>query len=425
MTDYNPYSQDDDAPFAGRQAVFNRLYGHLTDPAQTHAMLVVGRQRIGKTVLLRQFGKVFDDSFIAVPIALRALHIKYESNWLMALVNAALNILNQREFNLARLTPPPVADDELRIWLSDTRLPEIFNIIRAHRRLVFLLDDAEALIDAIVAGSLPMDSFSYLHHLLQTHPQLDIVLTLNTRYEDNLGALSPLSGPVNVVRLNALTLEETTELLRLPNAQTYKITDTVAKAVQQATGGIPHLVQQFGFLLYAYWQKNGEFSEINPSLVKSLIPHVYEESEEDFKIIWHDLSRDERLVLTAISSLLYDDPLRKIDTDSIENWLVETDYPADAVAINAALRGLEYNQIVAHTPAGISVEASLMQKWLLENARIDDGRPSAIETRRYRVWLALGFILLMVVLVALVLAVPRAAKTPPPDAEPTVTLQPR
>jgi hypothetical protein len=422
----NPYLNDDLtlAPFAGRQAAFSRFYQHLTAPSESRvAMLFVGRRHIGKTTFLRRFDAVMDESFIGVYISLKDTPVNYESGWLMTLAHASAEALGQRDFTLSRLSEPPIAEDALRDWLAETRLSEVCTIIRPYRRLVILLDDAESLIDAIVANKLPMDTFVYLQSLLEKHPQLGIALTLDTGREAHLEALSPLVSPASVFRLDNLTLAETTQLLREPVTGLYAVSDEAVNAVQTATGGAPLLLQRYGFLLYHHWQHNPQNATINEEVAKSLASNVYIEVEEEFKAAWHSLERDERLVLTAIVSLLYDDPLRKIDTAAIQAWLLETDYPVDTIAINSAIRGLEYGETIKESPSGITVNASLMQRWLVENARLSDVPSNPANTRRTRLWLAaLALILLLALLVALALSIPRSGSDPA-TSQPTVTLQ--
>ena len=67
--------------------------------------------------------------------------------------------------------------------------------------------------------------------------------------------------------------------------------------------------------------------------------------------MWDMLNRDEHLVLAAISMQLYKNPLQPVSMTSIETWLAETDYPLDSVAINTALRSLEYYELIQGTIA--------------------------------------------------------------------------
>jgi hypothetical protein len=272
----------------------------------------------------------------------------------------------------------------------------------------------------VTAKILPPDTFSYLQALLEAHSQLGMALTIDARREPDLAMLSPLVDAMSVVRLTGLRLEECGHLLREPVTGMYTLSDESIAAIHRATGGHPHLLQCYGYHLFHYWQAHLDEPVIPESAVNSLAVQVYNDSEKEFKETWQGLTLHERLVLTASGSLLYADPLRKIDTEGIEAWLVETDYPIDSTAINAAIRSLEYDEIVGSTPQGIVISAGLMQKWLLENAQLGEA-PAGVRGRsRFSVWLFLAALIAVLGLIALALAIPRLETRDAPV--PTVTL---
>ena len=86
--------------------------------------------------------------------------------------------------------------------------------------------------------------------------------------------------------------------------------------------------------------------------VKALTSTIYLYNEADYRVLWDHLGANERLVLTAMSDLLYNDPLGRMDAQAIQSWLVETDFPLDMTAINATLRSLEYREILTRRLTG-------------------------------------------------------------------------
>ena len=110
-------------------------------------------------------------------------------------------------------------------------------------------------------------------------------------------------------------------------------------------------------------------------------------------------------------------------------------FPLDVTAINATLRSLEYREILQPTPDGISLSASLMQSWLLENARLGrrtqssaptagTSRPSRalrVTPRLLRILLAILVVLVIANVVAYVW-VNSGSPSVPPNIQPTVTL---
>jgi hypothetical protein len=261
-------------------------------------------------------------------------------------------------------------------------------VIRPPRRLVWLFDDAEHLLKA------PQGHLDYLQTLLKQYSQLAIVLTLDTEHEDKLSQLAPLVNPTTAERIHRLSLDESADLIRhyAPGAD-----DSFIEAIFEASGGHAGLLTRYGHELQRRW-----IDLSDSQALKEAQKAVYEASLAEFRAIWLRLSRDERLVLTAIASLVYDDPLREVTSKLIENWLVETDYPSDVVAINAALRSLDYRDIVSqHQHHGTKLVMGLMQHWLLEHARLDD----AAENGRGRVSIRLVIIVVIVIMIVIALLV--------------------
>lgn len=411
-------------PFAGREAALARLFQHLTDTQLTAPPpLFLGRRRIGKTALLRQFDAVFEEHFIGVYLPLRRVGFETfeeEAAWLRLLAEALLYTLHQRGFSVQSLERLMQDDDEYadsRDWLRRIFLPQVFHVIRANRRIVLLLDDAERLVQAMDAGKLPADHPRYLATLL--HAQLGLTLTMDTTYEAHLSTLAPLVSLASVQRLPRLSPEACAVLLA-----DCRLGEGALKIVQAAAGGEPVLIQRFGYHLYALAQaKPGSLSAHD---VNTVLPLVYADSEAEFAETWLALVRDERLVLTAMCSLLYEDRDRAIDIALIERWLVDTDYPLDVTAIRAAVRGLEYRELVMGGVRDLGIVCGLMQRWLINNTRLaSSGEANASVTRYPRRWLlVLGGLLMVILLVALIFSISRSetsgtSLTPVP----TVTLR--
>jgi hypothetical protein len=427
----NPYRivPSDDlalAPFAGRQAALAQLHARLADPANTEAMLYLGRKGVGKTAFLRHVYSALDETFIGVYIALDDSATTDEMEWLLTLARYATAELIGRGYPLGRLTelPPPLSD--VRGWFVKTFVPELLSVIRAHRRMVFLLDDADVLLDALVAGRLPDDSFVFLRDVLNSTRQLEMVLTLAARREGEVGRMAPLISVQTAYRLSNLTPDETASLLQAPVAGLYRVPEPTVAVLHRATGGAPALLRMFGEALFRHWEDEPDVTTASVDQVRALIPLIYTRAEDVFQEIWNARAPNEQLTLTAISRLYYDNPLGKIDAEAIADWLVETEFPLDTTAINAAIRSLEYDEILTQGPTGVSINAGMMQTWLMDNTET----PSAADTpeaaepaaRAPLRWVVLAIILLIAGVLALVSVSSTPRADTPPQAAPTVTL---
>ena len=423
------------APFAGRKEAFARLYSRLSDPVRTGAILFLGRQHIGKSALLRNADAVFKDTAVGVYVSLRDVTPENEAYWLLALAQAVTASLLEHGFTLSRLSQLDPLGDQPREWLETTFLPQILGAVR--RKLLILIDDADRLLMAERAGQLPEDTFSYLLSLTKKFQNLNFALALDADFEADIEDFAPLVAPTDVIRLANLTADESQWLLQAPPRGLYSVPDECALAVHRLVGGAPGLVQHFGSMFFDRWETYPELNVFTLEDVKALTSTIYLYNEADYRALWERLTANERLVLTAMSDLLYNDPLGRMDAQAIQSWLVETDFPLDITAINATLRSLEYGEVLQPTPEGISLSASMMQSWLLENARLgrrtqaanaplpEEEEPPAPRIRVTPRLLRILLVILIVLVIANVVAyawVNSGSPSVPPNIQPTVTL---
>lgn len=435
----NPYHAGGDdtvgsAPFAGRQDAFGRLYGLTSDPARSGGFLFLGRKGIGKTALLRAIGGLFKDTAISAILPLRDVAIEGESAWLLTVAQSVTAVLIERGFTLSRLSMIEAPGADMRRWLEDVFFPHVFATIRTTRQLLLLFDDADRLLMAIKAGTLPPDTLVFFTELLKQFRQLQIVFTLDTEYEAEIKDFGALIDYQHIYRLSNLSPDEVKWLLTEPVRDYYIVPDEVARAVVAQTGGAPALAQRYGDAFFRRWYDAPDLNVITPDDARTITAKLYQELRPDLRLTWDNLTVNERLVLTAIIGAHYDDPLAALSAESLHAWLVETDYPLDTTAISAALRGLEYRELIA--PQDLAVTAGLMKTWLLENARTVQRsglpRPERTETAAQRLSvsprvLRLLLIALVVLIIANVIAFALVERsptitvtvTPPP---PTVTL---
>lgn len=427
----NPYSAQRPnlaerlAPFGGRAEALARLHQHLSDANTTRAVGYLGRRRAGKSSFLRHFAAVAGPGLVPVYISLGDVPLRNEALWLRTLGDALCAETITRGFRLAEIDAPEDSKG-LREWLNMICLPEVFRAIRPQRRLVLLLDDGQILARAVEDDHQPQDCFAFLHSLLG--PQFDIALTIDLEYESELDRFFPLLEAGDIHRISLLNAAACKHALHEPAAGHYTLTDDAVNAIFEATGGEPALLQRFGAAIYERGTSAPGAPDISAEVVRALMPEVYVASSPEFQLFWKGLNRDERLVLTALSNLLYNDPLAQISTGKVEAWLVETDHPLDMTAINAAVRGLEYHELVRGTASAIRINAGLMQKWLLEHARLSEkditlSREPADNMRTRLIVLVAVIVLAAVVLALSLLGGPAENNAARNTPLPTVTLQ--
>jgi hypothetical protein len=399
--------------FVGRENALALIHQHFTRTQHTQALTIVGRARIGKTALLNQVDAIVDPMVAWVLyVPLKSAPLTSEAAWLRHLFRLALDAAVEHGFSPERLPALPADSGDFRGWLQQTGFPEFFHVIRGARRVLYLLDDIGQLIDAMQRGSLPADHGAYLSSLLQ--PQLDMIVAISEANEMRLSALTPLVNPAETVRLKRLTRTEIKALASVVAGE--PIANDTAAALYTTSGGQPELAQRIA-------QQHGT-GNVSAESLKAAASAVYSPSSDFFRSEWDTLTANEQIVLTAISRILYDDPLARINADRLTEWLHDTDDPLDQTAVNAALRGLDYAEIIEHGSTGFVPRSSLMQRWLMENARLAPHKasspPSSEQSRALWALVAVGVLLLLVVAVLMLNGLP--APVLDTTISPTVTL---
>lgn len=405
---------DNETLFVGREKSLALIHNHITRPDHHRALALIGRAGMGKTTLLRHFDSMFDPSLVwGLYVPLGETPLTTEANWLRVLFECMLEAAVTHGFSRERLPVIPSGSVDWRAWLKETGLPELFHVVRAARRVVILIDDAGVLLDKIARGAFPADHPAYLQSLIQ--PQLDIILTLNDPDEMRLSALAPLVDAAEAFRLVALTREAVGAGLSAIHGG--EVADTLIDAAYSTTGGHPLLLQRLLAQLTP---------PITPESIKAAAQTVYTQSGALFRDMWQNLTANEQIVLTAISKILYEDPLAALSPDRLAQWLLDSNDPLDVTTVSAALRGLEYAEIVSHAGGGFTVRAALMQRWLIENARLTAPTVSAAPTgeQRRALFALIAVALVVLLVIALALTFSGLPAPTPPDAilSPTVTL---
>lgn len=424
-THLNPFDSDATLPaFIGREQALSRLHQHLTDPANTHATLYLGRWHIGKTALLQHFDQFFDDTFISVYIPLKNVEFRDDTRWILDLMQAIQYYVKSRGYHpTISLNDATSESNNLREWFKGVFLEEVYRVIRPQRRIALLLDDTQVLIQAMQDKTLPDDTFAYLHSLMGS--QFGIALTLPVDHEDLISQLAPLSRLTDVQRLHNLSQ---TDVITLLNQTLPNIDAEACNHIHDLIGGDPYLLNRFGYHTYTHWQNTTEM--ITAEDVTTIRTKV-QVTEHDYMLtIWQSFSHNERLVMTALSDLFHENPIRALTPRLIETWLIDTDYPTDIMTVNATIRSLEYRELLSSQEGRISFNGMMMRDWMIQHASISPTKQTNInadaEGLPRQLWVILGIIVLIAVIILFAISQSDSGGGDGSDTPlPTVTLIPQ
>jgi hypothetical protein len=399
--------------FVGREGALAWVRQHLADPLNTPVPAFIGRDGIGKTALLKQFAGVHQgSSFVGVYINCRAHDINNEMDWLIVLYQTLRDHVKQIGIVIEVEKFSDLTDDAevFKAWFKDEYLVKLLRQLDSNGRVLFLIDNAEILLETMMRDTLAEDYFAYLNELRSA--QVGVAFTLHIDYENRLELFYTIvQDSEQFMRLNSLTMEQTQALLE----KNYTIDAEAVEAIYKASGGEPRFIKAFG----AYLPADGA---IDSGQVKSVTRNIYDNHRATFRKLWGELTDDERLVLMAIGNMVYDDPLEPITAGKIERWLSETEHPLELTTIHASIRGLEYRELLAgDTRHELTLQLGLLLPWILEQGALSGGGASGGKLSNRA--LLLGAIVLMVLLIALVVLSNTERDTAPNEgAIPTATI---
>lgn len=369
-------TETDPLPYAGRDEAIARIHTQRTN-APHEPLVVIGRKHIGKTTFLHQLINTASHHSIGIFITLNDLSLDDEDQLWVITSQVILDTLAWYQI----LIPELPSDESARVWFVSIFLPAVIKALRG-RDLLLLWDDAHHLLNE----KLPDDLFETLRRLCS--PAIQMVFAFDIAYEDQIGQFMPFIKPSHQLRLGNLSSAGCEAVLgQYQNG----LGTEMVKAIYEATGGLPHLLHHYGDEL-------GQYADI-----KTLNNAVYERVKDDFLSIWLGRSADEKLVLTAIADLFYDDPLHPISNAHIATWSTKSDYLLDETAINAALRGLVYDELVLLDNHHVRINGDLWRKWLLEHARISGDK--SIKRQTVPMSLIIGTLVVVIMVVLLILSI--------------------
>ncbi|GAB4571743.1 MAG: hypothetical protein Kow0077_09250 [Anaerolineae bacterium] len=408
--------------FAGRQDAFAFVQANLVGDHQTHALVLLGAYKSGKTSVLRRLPEVLDDRYVAVRVSLRASTVSGEKAWLTALAGTLREALETVGIQSARLPELPGHPADLREYLEGEPFTDGLRALRRDRHLLVLVDNAERLVTAVQGRALPRDTFKFLAGLLEKHRHFDLLLAVDSRYETDLLQLGAPFDPGLFFRLGNLSRQEVGALLSGPLPTGLTIAPDALAAIYDLTDGHPYLTQLMGWLLYERAAERDYAGALTVADVEAVTDNALAMGSEVLGAIWTRGTPQEKLVLTALTALSPEEPPQPVPFEDVGAWLIAADHELDPRTVNATWRRLEYEGVLSLSADGkLTINGGLQRRWLRNHVTL----PSswlAMSWRRVAV-LAVAAILVITVIVAVLGSIsgPRAVEQEsPPEA--TITL---
>jgi guanosine-3',5'-bis(diphosphate) 3'-pyrophosphohydrolase len=364
----NPYSPGvaKGSRFYGRRLECERLMTYLCDNFQSHAVLLWGQKRIGKTSLVVRLQEQAQGRFLPVYIDMQAVKDGTSTQFLHLLMNRISLAL--REFDVSQEIFAPAFKHLKRDPLGyfDTYLSQVQRVVE-RCPLVIILDEFQCLCN-LREVTISRDAiFSRLRSLSLHGQGVHLILSGG-------GLLSQLLEQTGIVSLLHITHDEKLATLEMEAAhQLIKdglievggISDTAIDYLLQVTAGHPYYLQLLCSHLYEQAQEKR--AKISRDFVASSIRQWIEEADNSrFQHFWEGFDRESerrnKLILSAIA-----DCRGQNDEVEYENLALAIGKLIPERELVRTLDDLTNLGILRHVHSRYMVEVKLFTQWLRQH----------------------------------------------------------
>jgi hypothetical protein len=415
----------DPAAFFGRADLFAFIRQYLVGGRRAQTIALIGGRGMGKTSTLFACGHRIEGRIIAAYVPLADVE---PGRIFAAMAESARDSVAAAGIAPDRLPDPP--DDASYDWFADAFVPMLLSVLR-NRRILFTFDHTGELIKAIEYGAADPDISSQLSTLNALHERLNMIFAVDNDDEQRIETFEPLQDQTLYRRLGMLTVGEAEELTRTLSEPHYTIDDDAVEGIVSMTGGHPALLHSLNSVI---WESARAENRTRVALqqVENALTPALAEAYPILRGVWDDSTDTEKAVLTTMTTLTETGRGRPVRVDALRTYFVrESDTPPDETSIAAALRSLEYREVLATTAAGEYIFGYGLQfRWLKSQGigyavyRPPQSAP-AVRTPSRAVF-AFGAVIIAAAALALILGqlAGRAGAPPPTDNGGTLTLAP-
>ncbi|MCC7207688.1 MAG: ATP-binding protein [Anaerolineae bacterium] len=424
----NPYNPDratrDPALFVDREDVFAFIRQAIA--AGPQAVAILGSRGMGKTAALLQAQAHVEARYLLVYIGLARADLSGGIDSLLrTMIEAARETIESDEQGFRLPDIPDSPEPDLWTWFTENILDRVFAVVRRFHRLIFVLDDAERLLDAIEAGALPADLGSMLTAVAEIDERIGLVFAADSAAETRLESFAPFNSPLQVFRLGPLADADAEALTRAGSEPFYTLENDALNGILMMAGGHPYLLQLLNMLVWERSSVRRHSEPVTLDDVSAVLQTAIHSADSILRAAWDDATPTEHLALMAITALSRANRGLPVHADEIREWLInEADDPPDATAIASAVRRLEYRGVLRSPRAGLyEFAAGLYFQWLLARVPSETLTPPGERPPARRLLLPTLLLLGLAVAAALVLGRLAAGNGPAAvEGGPTLTL---
>lgn len=348
--------------FLGREDVFKFLQENfLTAPKRV--ILLVGQRRMGKTSILKQLPLRLPQGFFPVFVDCQGLEHAGIGNLLYHLAYMVSDTLAANNIDLPI---PDLATFQERPMFSfeyGFLKPALAKL--SGRTMLILLDEFQALDEAVESGQLETEIFGFLRSMMQHQDKLCFLFSgLQRPLEEAHDLWQPVFNVALRKEVGLLEVNYARELIEKPVAGRMQYDESALEELLRLTCGHPYLTQLFCDRIISHLNEIKEHVA-RMQHIHEVIPHVFSAGVNHFYSLWEDLSAREKIVLIAMCANLSRHQF--VTLSAITRFVRERGIAAeldDVTTVLQRLLGHDMIRYVHSQPPGYAFKVHLFRLWI-------------------------------------------------------------
>jgi hypothetical protein len=349
----NPYvigrPIDDPKLLFGRQDLFYFLEHNLSQGIRV--TLLNGQRRIGKSSIIRNIPtSVKLEDFVFVPFNLEDYS---RENLSKILAELAQEIIEHLEIDATKINPPNIEDLEKDPYIFHSQFLTKVLAQLDGKKIVFLLDEFEALIDNY-SESLLEKFFNYLDFLIKEEEKLFLIMFAG-RQSANMPNLLNYFNDASRNEIDFLNKDSATQLITQPAQGILEYEPEAIQAIIDLSAGHPYFIQVICFAIFVRARELDQW-HINVQNIDKIVDKTIENAEAGLAWFWDGLTVPEKVVFSAVaeSQEIRENPLKLLNNYGIVKTEVLEKAVEDLIAYNFLYE------------TGDRIKIELVRRWLLQ-----------------------------------------------------------
>lgn len=305
----NPYYAGnpirDESMFFGREDIYEFLKNKLASPEQNSVIILYGERRTGKTSILYQIekGKLeLGPEFIPVYIDMNRMATNNDYEFFSTFSSLIQESIASNQ--IQKLVFSFKGKENPHLCFQDSFLPKVVDFA-GKNRIIFLIDEYEAIDKRVVEGKLSTNVFYSLEDMIKNEIQFNFIFAGSKKIEqlENIAEWAHILGSGVIKKISFLKKEDAIKLIKDPVVEKVWYTDRAVKELLELSGCHPYILQYFCFNLITLLNEKSSYT-IDTKEVTTIVQDTIENPMPQIAFLWKDLTQDQQKLLSFLAETI-------------------------------------------------------------------------------------------------------------------------